>query len=127
MESSMRRVIAPAIMAVLLCSGAALAADNSSTSQSSQTAPANQQHSLATAQKLKQDLQNAGFTDVNVMAEAFVVRAKTKSGDPVVMTIGPNGFEAVEAIPAGNTSTSGSASTGSNQQNKVSSQSNSSH
>src|SRR6476619_945094 len=122
MESSMRRVIAPAVMAVLLCSGAALAADNSSTSQSSQTAPANQQHSLAAAQKLKQDLQNAGFTDVNVVAEAFVVRAKTKNGDPVVMTIGPNGFEAVEAIPAGNTSTSGSASTGSNQQNNASSQ-----
>lgn len=119
----MRSLIAPAAIAILLCSGAAQAAENSASSQNSQTAPANQQtnvnsanqqQSLATAQKLKQDLQNAGFTNVNVMAEAFVVRAKTKNGDPVVMTIGPNGFEAVEALPVRNTNISGGAAAGPN-------------
>jgi hypothetical protein len=70
---------------------------------------------LATAQKLQQDLQNAGFTDVKVVAESYVVQAKTKDGDPVLMTIGPHGmslFEAMEVNGAGpdrNSTTTGSA------------------
>lgn len=55
---------------------------------------------LATVNKVKQDLQNAGFQDVQVVAEAFVVRAKTKDGDPVVMTLGPHGLTAFEAVNA---------------------------
>ena len=72
----------------------------SATVQSQNTAP---------AEKIKQELQNAGFQDVNVMAEAFVVRAKSKDGDPVVMTIGPHGMTAFEAVNANNASASKSA------------------
>ena len=63
----------------------------------------------APAERIKQELQNAGFQDVNVMAEAFVVRAKSKDGDPVVMTIGPHGMTAFEAVNANNASASKSA------------------
>jgi hypothetical protein len=52
----------------------------------------------AAAQKIKQDLQNAGFTDIKVVAESFVVQAKSKDGDPVLMTIGPHGMSIFEAM-----------------------------
>ncbi len=82
----------------------------------SQAAPASGQNGLITRQKLTQDLQNAGFSDVKIVQEAFVVQAKTRDGNPIVMTIGPNGMSAFEAIsngPAstGSTRTPGSATT----------------
>lgn len=66
---------------------------------------------LATIQRVQQDLQKAGFQDVKVVAESFVVQAKTKDGNPVVMTMGPHGFSAFEALNAtGGTGTMQSAS-----------------
>jgi hypothetical protein len=53
-------------------------------------------------QKIRQNLLDAGFTDVKVMAESFVVKAKSKDGDPVLMTIGPRGMSIFEAVNAGN-------------------------
>ncbi len=88
--------------------------------QSSQTQPANQtqqagaqssQRGLAAAQKIKQDLQREGFTDVKVVAESFVVQGKSPDGAPVVMTIGPHGMSVFEAVNANN---SGSGTVGSN-------------
>jgi hypothetical protein len=67
----------------------------------------------AAAQKIRQDLTSAGFTDVNVVAESFVVQAKTKDGNPVVMTIGPHGMSVFEAMNVGGTASSGNT-TGSN-------------
>jgi hypothetical protein len=61
----------------------------------------------ATAQKIRQDLQSAGFTDVKVVAESFVVQAKSKDGEPVLMTIGPRGMTVFEAMGTGSNSTSG--------------------
>ena len=68
---------------------------------------------MAAAQKIKQDLQSAGFTDVKVVAESFVVQAKSKDGDPVLMTIGPRGmsvFEARNNSKSDSSSTTGSSS-----------------
>lgn len=91
------------------------------TSTSSMHADANSQQTatgrLATVNKVKQDLQNAGFQDVQVVAEAFVVRAKTKDGDSVVMTMGPHGFSAFEAA---NTTGSTSSMNGKAAMNKQS-------
>lgn len=60
-----------------------------------------------TAQKIRQDLQSAGFTDVKVVAESFVVQAKSKDGEPVLMTIGPRGMTVFEAMGTSSNSTSG--------------------
>ena len=91
----------------------------SPTSQnSSATNPQNQSpkigetgSNVATTQKIRQDLQNAGFTDIKVVAESFVVQAKSKDGDPVLMTIGPHGMSIFEAMGASSNSgsTTGSA------------------
>ena len=85
----------------------------SSAQQSSQSAT----QRLAAAQQIQQDLKNAGFTDVKVVAESFVVQAKTKDGNPILMTIGPHGMSMFEATQttgsnAGNASqaTTGSSS-----------------
>jgi Protein of unknown function (DUF1236) len=41
-------------------------------------------------------LQKAGFTEVKVLQDAFLVQAKTKDGNPILMTIGPHGMSALE-------------------------------
>ena len=115
----MRSLFISALAAGLALSGSALAQSSSSpgTQPGSQANASSNPGSVLTVQKLQQDLQNAGFTDVNVVAEAFVVRAKTRDGNPVVMTIGPNGMSAFETITPKSATTgatgSGSASSGS--------------
>ncbi|WP_439409667.1 hypothetical protein ACNJX9_17235 [Bradyrhizobium sp. DASA03076] len=79
--------------------------NNSQSSTNSQSASNSGQ--TAAAQKIKDDLQKAGFTDIKVVAESFVVQAKTKEGNPMVMTIGPHGMSVFEAL---NTTTTGSGS-----------------
>lgn len=40
-------------------------------------------------QTLKHDLQQAGFTDITMMPDSFLVQVKNKAGEPVVMMIKP--------------------------------------
>src|SRR5206468_5977892 len=93
---------------------------NQSGSQTAPSATAGQSstqngsnQNAAAAQKIRQDLTSAGFTDVNVVAESFVVQAKTKDGNPVVMTIGPHGMSVFEAMnsASANSSTNTTGST----------------
>ena len=85
---------------------------NSSQSTSTQGTATSDQN-VAAAQRIRQDLTSAGFTDVKVVAESFVVQAKTKDGNPVLMTIGPHGMSVFEAMNSGS-GTVGSASAGAN-------------
>lgn len=63
----------------------------------------------AAIDSIRKDLQAAGFTDVKVVAQSFVVQAKSKDGNPVVMTIGPHGMSVFEAMTTGtNSATVGS-------------------
>jgi len=64
--------------------------------------PQKAEQSALTIDKLTQDLQNAGFSDVKVLEDAFLVQAKTKDGNPILMTFGPNGMSALE-VSAPNT------------------------
>jgi hypothetical protein len=38
---------------------------------------------------------SAGFTDIRVISDSFVVQAKDKNGDPTVMTLSPSGVFAI--------------------------------
>jgi len=101
----MNKLIAAAILVSLTSPALAQSSQNAG----SQNPPARTDtQKSAAAQKIKQDLQNSGFTDVNVVAESFVVQAKSPDGDPVVMTIGPHGMSVFEAMKAGS-ATTGSA------------------
>jgi|SRR5665213_141172 len=83
----------------LAASGAAFAQSATSTNPPSQDT-AKQQSSdhkpAPTIEKVTQDLQKAGFSDVKVLEDAFLIQAKTRDGDPMIMTIGPSGVSAME-------------------------------
>jgi hypothetical protein len=83
----------------------ALAQSGSSSPTASQSAGSSSQNSAV--QKIQDDLKKAGFTDIKIVAESYVVQAKTKDGNPMVMTIGPHGMSVFEAM---NTNTTGSNS-----------------
>ncbi len=61
----------------------------------------------AVQQQVRKNLQDAGFSDIQMMPSAFLVRAKDKSGNPVMMVINPDSITAVTEIkqPAGNATT----------------------
>ena len=126
----MKLLLTTSVAAVLLCAPAAFAQtpntpgsqpsagsqSPSAGSQPSSQSTANSNQTLAAANKIKQDLTSAGFTDVKVVAESFVVQAKSKDGDPVLMTIGPHGmsvFEAMNSSGANSNASSPSGTTGS--------------
>lgn len=46
-------------------------------------------------QQVRNNLQAAGFSDIKIMPESFMVRAKDKSGNPVMMVINPDSITAV--------------------------------
>jgi hypothetical protein len=86
---------------------------NSSTQSSTSQPSANASQNTAVASKIQQDLRNAGFTDVKVVAQSYVVQAKSKDGNPVLMTIGPQGMSVFEAMNSkGNSGSNTSSQTG---------------
>ena len=110
----MKRILTGAAMLALFAAPAFAQSPTSSSpsgAQSSTTSTSTQ--NTAASQKIKQDLQGAGFTDIKVVAQSFVVQAKSKDGDPVLMTIGPRGMSVFEAMnskeSASDQSTTGSA------------------
>ena len=108
----MKHLAAIAALAVLAASPAAVAQQSQTPNPPTASQPStNSNQRLTAANKIQQDLKNAGFTDIKVVAESFVVQAKSKDGNPVLMTIGPHGmsvFEAMRAGGAGSNSGSGS-------------------
>lgn len=87
---------------------------NKISAQSTQTIP----------QELRQKLTTAGFTDVHIIPSSFLVSAKDKGGDPVMMRIGPNSMTVLTEEPVSQTtgngasSSTGTKSTGSSTMNR---------
>jgi hypothetical protein len=111
----MKIIVAAATFALLAVpalaqSSQSAGSQNPQVGQKSQ-ANGNSTQNLAAVQKIKQDLQREGFTNVKVVAESFVVQGKSPDGDPVVMTIGPHGMSVFEAM---NENGSSSGTVGSN-------------
>jgi hypothetical protein len=97
----MRNILFASTLAFALAvSGAAFAqSTTSATNPPSPDTPKQQssgQRSALTIDKVTQDLQKAGFTDVKLLEDAFLIQAKTKDGNPIIMTIGPNGVSGLE-------------------------------
>ena len=106
----MKSIILPALAAALALATPALAqAPAGATAQTPPAAteqPARQEGStsplhnsnLLTINKLKQDLQKAGFSDIQIIANSFVVQAKDKDGNPTIMSLSPSGVFAISAL-----------------------------
>ena len=56
---------------------------------------------------IKDSLGKAGYTDIRVNPSSFVIRAKDKSGDPVLMTISPDSLTEVTAMNTDSNGTTG--------------------
>ncbi|MGY3487127.1 sporulation protein YlmC with PRC-barrel domain [Bradyrhizobium sp. USDA 4011] len=85
------RAILLATTAVIALSSAAWAASDNNASQTNQ-------NTGKMRYELTQMLQKSGYTDIRVAPTSFVVRAKDKNGDPVLMSISPDSFSELTAI-----------------------------
>lgn len=68
-------------------------------------------------QQVKANLQQAGFTDIKIRPESFLINAKDKSGNPVTISVDPNSIEEVtmyqdQSPSASNQSATQNSSTG---------------
>jgi hypothetical protein len=75
-----------------------------------------QQRNQNAQQQVTNDLKAAGFTDIKIMPESFLVRAKDKSGNPVMMVINPDSITAVTEVNSskGSSTTGAAPNTGNN-------------
>src|ERR1700760_1538322 len=87
----MRAILLATTAALALTSAAWAASDNSANN-------ANQNNTGRARQELTQMLQKSGYTDIRVAPTSFMVRAKDKNGDPVVMSISPDSFSELTAV-----------------------------
>jgi hypothetical protein len=75
----------------------ALAQDPASTRDQPQS---NSGDAQTIQQQVQNNLQQAGFTDIQMMPSSFLVRAKDSAGNPVIMVISPDSVTAVTEISA---------------------------
>ena len=80
-----------------------------SQTQSNQTGAGGQSQNQSIRQQVQKNLSQAGYSDIKIMPESFLVRAKDKDGNPVMMVINPDSITAITEINRGD----GSATTGS--------------
>lgn len=97
------RILIPALLGLAFTLPAAAATtSNNTTSQSSNSTAATSQNSANTtpriAAKLRSNLQQAGFTDIRVVPQSFLVRAKDRQGNPAMMVVTPDSFTMVTAM-----------------------------
>jgi hypothetical protein len=83
--------------------------NNQGQAQSTQGANRGQAENQPIRKQVQNNLEQAGYTDIKIMPESFLVRAKDKSGNPVMMVINPDSVTAITEIDH----TNGSATTGS--------------
>ena len=74
----------------------------------------------STRQQMVNDLQQAGFTDVKVRPQSFLVEARDRSGNPVTMFVGPNTFAEVKTVGANAQKSSTNSNSSSNSANATS-------
>ena len=62
-------------------------------------------------QQVQNDLAKAGFTDIKIMPELYLIRAKDTKGNAVMMVINPDSFTEVTAISPKNTASASNDNT----------------
>jgi hypothetical protein len=106
----MKAIVAAAAATGMLVSVAAFA--QAADSQKSNTQASTPVSGESLRQEIRNNLQQAGFTDIKLMPDSFLVRAKDKSGNPIAMIINPDSITEVVAeglAPSGKAKTSENA------------------
>jgi hypothetical protein len=101
----MKAMFAAAAATGLLVSVAAFAQNDQANTQSkagtdsqtSQTQSSTAASRESLRQEIKSNLEQAGFSDVKLMPDSFLVRARDKSGHPIAMIINPDSITEVVA------------------------------
>ena len=86
----MRTVLLAPVLLVFGLSQTALSQSTNQPDQNLQALPA----------QLQKTLQDAGLTDIQIVPHSFLVRAKDRDGNPVMMMINPDSIMAVTEIPS---------------------------
>lgn len=103
----------PVVMcAALACPAMAASTDSSSSTGTNGTMNQNGANTSTPqiSAKLRQSLAQSGYTDIQVVPEAFLVHAKDKAGNPVMMMVRPNSVTEITELPASNGSGTASES-----------------
>jgi hypothetical protein len=108
------RTLTLATVVALASSGAAFAQgspNQPATNPSGKDQGAQTQSHQRIGQQVRDNLAQAGYTDIKIMPESFLVRAKDKSGNLVMMVINPDSITAITDVNprGGNSTTTGSA------------------
>jgi hypothetical protein len=102
-------LIASTLLVAALAQGAYAQTSSNSNPSTPSSVQSNQQTQSLPAE-IKNKLTQDGFTNVTVVPGSFVVSAKDKHGDPVMMMIGPNSMTILTAVNPQNQQTTGSGS-----------------
>jgi hypothetical protein len=87
----MRGFAIAAASALALASFPALAQSSDDASQQGKSAQQQPKIQAMTQDKLRQNLESAGFSDVTILDATYLVRASTEDGQDVMMFINPPG------------------------------------
>jgi hypothetical protein len=89
-SEKMRTLLLSPMLLAFALSQTALAQSTNQSDQNLQALPA----------QLQKTLQDAGLTDIQVVPHSFLVRARDRDGNPVMMMINPDSIMAVTEIPS---------------------------
>ena len=92
----MKSTLLAAVLLAAAASSPAFAQGGTNSATSSQSAANSGQNTVV--QKIQDDLKKAGFTDIKIVAESFVVQAKTKDGK--TPTVAPDGDVYAFVLPS---------------------------
>jgi hypothetical protein len=118
----MRLSILTAAAALSLCQTAAFAQTNAPPAAT--TPPANSSGAAASASnatplrdRIRDMLQQSGFTDIRVMPSSFMIRAKDQGGNPVIMSVSPDQMTELTEVGTPGANGSSNPNNGSSDQN----------
>jgi hypothetical protein len=72
------------------------------------------QNNQSIRQQVKNNLEQAGFSDIKIMPQSFLVRAKDRNGNPMMMVLNPDSVTAVTEYKGQTNNTTGNNTTGNN-------------
>lgn len=85
----MRSIVIPAVAAAAMFTLPAFAQEDSSSNGTQASSEQSQEMRAMSQQKLRSSLEEAGFSDVQVLDTTYLVRAKTKEGEDIIMFLNP--------------------------------------
>jgi hypothetical protein len=114
------RILATTLLLVGLTQGAL--AQSTTPAAQPPTAPSTQAKQTI-PQELRQKLTSAGYTDVEIVPSSFIVSAKNKEGNHVMMRVSPDSMTMLTEVPVSAPLTAGSVNAPAGKSSKIEQQS----